>query len=353
MQVSVIFDKQHYLPNETVIATFRFESDISSRARKVTFGLVSGEKVAVQYTSGVGKNRHRHTARVQEIYNIAKKEIPIDELQVEHRIEFVVPDTESIRLPQLHVFNEAFVDVDIKMGSDEHYKFDIPIVRQFMPVPDYQGGNYEVEGLKVQLKARYAYANDILPIKILPPLNQKYRGIRVELEQRIQREARGHRGRNSSIIPLMSYYDTEQPIPPKILLPALSVSSQLGIHFNVEYNLKVVLDIRFAADVNIVIPFYYLRTPHSTIECALQERNNMNAIEQSSQQIQRGDIVDMSHLKSAKFIGSDATKQEILQSIEQTNKSTSITDTGCPVCGYEFDEDSVFCPECGTMLERE
>ncbi len=288
----------------------------------------SGEKVGITYHHG----KHRRTIWDTVYYNGVQEDLKIDEgnnyYEYELQYQLPVQQSQTIRFNKLFVFHEAIAHVDVKMGSDPVFKFDIPVIPRLpQGSPLLNGGTFENQGVQVTIDRLFGHTGDSIPITVIIPDDVKYRSVRLELVQRINKFLRRYSDYHSNSFTLFES-PAGQQTPNVITLPQIAFSSVHGTFFNITHTMKLVIDIAWGSDINVEFEFGYFTVPRSVFE----------------EVSRREELVQVEHRQ-----GIDAVKME---EPAKPLDEPLIDDTGkeCVVCGSELPENSQFCSECGSKV---
>ncbi|MCY3414945.1 MAG: zinc-ribbon domain-containing protein [Candidatus Heimdallarchaeota archaeon] len=301
MDAQILFNKDQYYPGEIVEATFIINGPFHGRSRELILELISGEDVGVVYHTGSGKNRRQKVAWSKLAIAEAREVLPVPEMgSLTYSLKYRLPPTplDSHLSQYLRLYHQARVKLDISMASDEEVVVNIPIVS--IPLQEMQKIAAKGESLNfvANINQSSGYTGDIVSLQLLAKQSKKYRSIRVELEQVVNKQVGRHRKR----IARTTVLTTSQPMDLFLVdlpIPELSLSSLTGQAFEVSTFLKVVIDIAFATDENIVFDFPYFKGSRDL------HANQKN-------------------VSSAGF---------------------------CHSCGSPLELNAKFCPECGTSID--
>ena len=271
MQVNVQFDKEQYYPGETVQAQFMISGPYHSRARAIRMELASGEDVGVTYHTGSGNNRRKRTAWSRIVYSRAFHSLAIPEFESQQMIElsYQLPNfpSDHIDSHEFDVYHRAKVTLDIARGSDENYSFGVPVVS--LPAMEMEKRSVVLrsENFEATVSTSTGYTGDRISVQVIATGQKKYRSIRIELEQRLNKFVGRHRSSKVTKNVLATFEPTDM-VHTKVDIPMLPYSTISGEAFEILTYLKIVIDVAMAKDENVVFDFPYFKSPRNLHEAA-------------------------------------------------------------------------------------
>ena len=271
MQVTVQFDKEQYYPGDTVNAQFIISGPYHSRARAIRMELASGEDVGVTYHTGSGNNRRKRTAWSRLVYSRAFHSLGIPEFESQQIIDlsYQLPNfpSDHIDAYEFDVYHRAKVTLDIARGSDENYIFAVPVVS--LPAMEMEMSSVvqRSDNFEVTISTSTGYTGDRLSVQVVATAQKKYRSIRIELEQRLNKFVGRHRSSKVTKNVLATFEPTDM-VNTHVDIPMLPYSTISGEAFEIFTYLKIVVDVAMAKDENVVFDFPYFKSPRSLHEVA-------------------------------------------------------------------------------------
>lgn len=271
MQVDVQFDKEQYYPGETVKAQFMISGPYHGRARAIRMELASGEDVGVTYHTGSGNNRRKHTAWSRIVYSRAFHSLEIPEFESQQIIDlsYQLPNfpSDHIDAYEFDVYHRAKVTLDIARGSDENYIFAVPVVS--LPAMEMAGKSVvqRSDNFEVTISTSTGYTGDRISVQVVATGQKKYRSIRIELEQKLNKFVGRHRSKHVTKNVLARFEPTDM-VNTEVDIPMLPYSTINGKAFEILTYLKIVVDVAMAKDENVVFDFPYFKSSRNMHEVA-------------------------------------------------------------------------------------
>ncbi len=247
MNIQVTFDKEYYLPGETMNAEVAIQ-DRNNEVRKVRINLYGRETVRFKIRSG----KHSYTA-MEEI-DLYANSITIQPVEGQNiyrgKISVIIPldVAGSYHSENVNVFHGIEVELDQKWKPDQRYYYPTDVRNLYnnkiTPIKT------ETKFVTFELPQNVYSSGDLVKYRFILNLFEGFRALRLDLFRFILGQARGEGYMNTERISTQSV-DLEFQKP--FLLPK-RIKTIRGINFQIDYFFKFVVDRALKKDYTLQIP---------------------------------------------------------------------------------------------------
>jgi len=241
-------DKQEYHPGEYLKVYITTKS--YSRLKRIIVSYEMGERTHSTSSSDDGTDNHYETKF------ISYREYIFDPQEIQISTTFKIPDS-CIKLfsvdQEIYTFNRIHIKYDISLGRDKHEYRKIPI---FAPITLPEPSAYMTrEDIEVMLASTILYPNLKTPLKWKLADNINFRNIRVKLRIEGMSKAKGVTDTIRREYKLATLAALEGEV--LLNIPHSKIPTYHGINLQINYYVKVTVDIPFRRDINVKIPVKY------------------------------------------------------------------------------------------------